>query len=169
MLSDADLPFSSDCFDSDLSLDRFSLLDFFSLLLLSFSGLSRSLSLLLPLSDLSLLRLSRSLSLDFSEYLDLDDLDLDLERERLDLDLERLLGERERLRRRGDLFLRSFDLEGDRRDLEKLSINIHNTHAHNKYAYDYFHVRAIAFIKYTSFFTVANFKIFYFSRLRNYH
>lgn len=71
----------------------------------------------MPLSDLSLLRLSRSLSLDLSEYLDLDDLDLDFERERLDRDFERLLRERERLRRRGDLFLRSFDLEGDRRDL----------------------------------------------------
>lgn len=109
---------SSDCLDSDLSLDRFSLLDFFSLLLLSFSGLSRSLSFLLPLSDLSLLRLSRSLSLVLSkEYLDLDDLDLDLERERLDLDVDPLLRERERLRRRGDLFFRSFDLDGDRRDL----------------------------------------------------
>lgn len=112
-----DLPFSSD-FDSDLSLDFFSLLDLFFSLLLSFSGLSRSLSLLLPLSDLSLLRPSRSLSLDLSEYFDLDDLDLDLERERLDRDLERLLRERERLRRRGDLFFRSFDLDGDRRDLQ---------------------------------------------------
>lgn len=102
-----------------------SLLDFFSLLSLSlfslFSLLSLSPSFFFPLlSDLSLLRLSLSLSRDFSEYFDLDDLDLDFDRDLRDFDFERLLRERDLLLRRGDdrFFERSFDLDRERLDLD---------------------------------------------------